>query len=194
MTPDDARAAFAFEGVADEIVYIIGPALVGVIAVAFDPRIALLVAGGLVAVFVTQFALHPSHRLVPHGPRTRRGPTQAIGNEDLTAARRRAIVIALVLAGMLGMGVFFGGSQASLTAFAGRAGIPDGGALLYASMAVGSAITTIAMVRVPDRIGPSVRWCVAAGGMALGAALMLVADSVPRSSSPERSRERSRGP
>jgi hypothetical protein len=174
MSPDDTRAAFAFEGFVDEIVYIVGPALVGVLAVAFDPRVALLLAGVLVAAFVTRFAVHPSHRLVPRGLAMPRAP-RGVGSR----ASRRTVLIALVLAGMVSMGVFFGASQAGMTAFAGHAGIPDAGALLYAVMAVGSAVTTIAMVLVPERIGPATRWCLAAAGMTTGALLMLAADSIP---------------
>jgi MFS family permease len=176
MSPDDTRAAFAFEGVADEIVYVIGPAAVGLLAVAFDPRIALLVAGALVAVFVTRFATHRSHLLVPRGIRVER----AVGADAAApGSRSTRLLIVLVLAGAVCMGVFFGGSQAALTAFAARAGIPDAGALLYSVMAVGSAVTTVAMVLVPDRIGAATRWCAAAAGMVAGAVLLLSAGSVP---------------
>merc|ERR1711969_385094 len=62
MSGDDLSAAFAFEGVTDEVVYIIGPALVGILAVTVSPEVALLSAAALIAVFVTQFALHPTAR------------------------------------------------------------------------------------------------------------------------------------
>jgi MFS family permease len=172
LAPDDLPAAFAFEGVADEVAYIIGPALVGLTAAFVSPQAATILAGGLVAVFATVFALHPSHRLVPRGRRAERTEAHAP-----RPGRRGLVVVALV--GMLAMGVFFGASQTGLTSFAERAGIPDAGALLYAVMAVGSAATTMSMVLVPERIGTWVRWGVAATGMAVGAAFMLAATDIP---------------
>ncbi|MCV5626643.1 hypothetical protein OFN31_34005, partial [Escherichia coli] len=42
-------AAFAYEGAADEASFALGPALVGLVAVAISPSGALLVAAGLLA-------------------------------------------------------------------------------------------------------------------------------------------------
>ena len=77
------------------------------------------------------------------------------------------------------MGVFFGASQAGLTAFAQAQGMPDAGALFYAVMAVGSAVTTLVMVALPPSIGPWTRWIGAAVGMALGGVGMTLAPTVP---------------
>lgn len=168
----DLSAAFAFEGVADEIAYIVGPAVVGLVATFVSPHAALLLSAGLVAVFVTAFAVHPSYRLVPRGRRA------VIETPELRPARGRTVLVAFCFTGMLAMGLFFGGSQTALTAFAGHIGIPDAGALLYAVMAVGSAVTTLAMVRVPARIGFGTRWVVAAVGMMAGSLLMLAANDL----------------
>src|SRR5690606_25914742 len=56
-------AAFSYEGAADEASFVLGPALVGAIAVLIDPGAALLVAAGLLAVFGCWFALHPTARI-----------------------------------------------------------------------------------------------------------------------------------
>lgn len=166
--PGDLPVAFAFEGVADEVAYIVGPALVGLTATFVSPLAALVLSGALVAVFATAFAVHRSHRLVPRG--TRATTVRTGGRRPA----RRAVLVAACFTGMLSMGLFFGGSQTALTAFAASVGIPDAGALLYAVMAVGSAATTMSMVKVPERIGPWQRWCLSAAGMALGSLLMLV--------------------
>lgn len=170
LAPEDLPAAFAFEGAVDEVAYIFGPALVGLTAAFVSPQAATLLAGGLVVAFASVFAVHPSHRLVPR----RRGPRAA----GRAPGRRRGIVV-VALAGMLAMGVFFGASQTGLTSFAERAGIPDAGALLYAVMAVGSAVTTLSMVLVPERVGTWARWTLAALGMACGAVWMLSAADIP---------------
>jgi MFS family permease len=177
MLPDDPHAAFAFEGVIDEIAYIFGPALVGILAVAFGPQVAMLVAAALIGVFVTQFALHRTHRIVPQRGLVLR-PEPVPGSSHGRSVRR-TILLGVTFVGMVSMGVFFGGSQTGLTAFAAQQGIPDAGALLYAIMAVGSSVTTLAMVLVPERIGPWMRWSVAAGGMVVGAVLMLTATGIP---------------
>lgn len=172
IAPDDLPAAFAFEGVVDEVVYIFGPALVGLVAAFISPQWAMVMAGAFIVVFATQFALHPSHRLVPRGERVPRA------HDARSRAGVRGLMV-VVLLGMLAMGVFFGGSQTALTAFADHAGIPDGGALLYAVMAVGSAATTLSMVLVPERVGTWTRWILAASGMAVGALLLLGAPDIP---------------
>lgn len=174
ITVDDLPAAFAFEGVVDEIVYIFGPALVGLTSAFVSPQAAVLLAAALIAVFATQFAVHGSHRRVPR--RVRR--TDA-ASAPVAPPRGRRLLVAVVFLGFVAMGVFFGGSQTGLTAFAEVAGIPDAGALLYSVMAVGSAATTISMVLVPERIGRWTRWSIAAAGMTAGSLLMLSAPSVP---------------
>jgi MFS family permease len=172
---DDLRAPFAFEGVLDEAVYIIGPAAVGIVAVVWSPQASVIVSGVLVIVFVTGFALHPSHALVPHGI----GGPAARSESDTTTPGIRIALIAITFAGMLSMGTFFGSSQAGLTAFAEESGIAGAGALLYAVMAVGSAVTTLAMVAVPERVGPWLRWAIAAAGMLVGSVLLFTAGTVP---------------
>jgi MFS family permease len=173
ITSEDLPAAFAFEGVVDEMVYIFGPALVGLTAAFVAPQAAVLLAAILIAVFATQFAMHASHRLVP-----RRTPRPEAADSAPARPGRRLLVAAIFL-GFVSMGVFFGGSQTGLTAFAEVAGIPDAGALLYAVMAVGSAVTTVAMVLVPERIGRWTRWSIAAAGMTAGSLLMLAAPGIP---------------
>lgn len=175
MAPAEVSTAFAFEGVVDEIVYIIGPALVGIVAVAISPQIALLTAGALVAVFVTQFAVHRSHRTVPR----RAARDERDTRPGVSRSTRQGALIAVVFVGMLSMGVFFGSSQTGLTAFASEQGIPGAGALLYAAMAVGSAVTTLSMVLLPERIGTWTRWSLAGAGMTMGGMLMLFAPNVP---------------
>lgn len=173
VAPQHRQTAFAFEGAIDEVVYIFGPALVGLIAVVSGPAAALIVSGLLVAVFVSWFAVHPSHRLVPR----RRKRSAAAGDARPPRMRGRdRLLVAVAFTGMLAMGVFFGASQTGLTAFAEEAGISGAGPLLYAVMAVGSAATTLAMVVVPGRIRPWARWMIAGAGMTAGSLLLVLAD------------------
>jgi len=92
---------------------------------------------------------------------------------------RRLLPLALTpLLGMVAMGVFFGGTQAAVTAFATQAGRPGLAGLLYAVMGVGSAATALAVVALPERIGPRRRWVCAAAGLTAASALTLVATGV----------------
>ena len=52
-------AAYSYEGAADEASFAVGPAVVGVAAVAISPSGGLVTAAVLLAVFGTAFALHP---------------------------------------------------------------------------------------------------------------------------------------
>ncbi|GMA90271.1 hypothetical protein GCM10025869_08000 [Homoserinibacter gongjuensis] len=59
--------ALGYETMADEISFVGGPILVGVLATAFGPAAPLLVAAALTLVFVAAFGLHPTAVAVPPG-------------------------------------------------------------------------------------------------------------------------------
>jgi predicted MFS family arabinose efflux permease len=178
--PRTVEAAMSYESTADEVSFVLGPALVGVLASAGSPQAAVLVAAGGVAVFGTAFALHPTARAVaplapddgttPHGatsPAARTG--HAVGIAALV--RREAVV----LVGMLAMGLLFGGTQAALTALTRDAGIPGSAGLVYAVMGVGSAVTALSVVALPRRWGLRSRWISFAAGLVAGTIALVVA-------------------
>src|SRR3954469_8260688 len=100
------NGTMAYESAADEMVFIVGPFLVGLLATAIAPWVAIAGAAVLTSVFVTAFALHPTGRV-------QRGPeqlwNQAPACELLTAR------LLTVVAGTLGVGIFFGTTLTSLT-------------------------------------------------------------------------------
>lgn len=181
--PRTVEAAMSYESTADEVSFVLGPALVGVLASAGSPQVAVLVAAGGIAVFGTAFALHPTARAVaplarpapddgttPHGatsPATRAG--HAVGIAALV--RREAVV----LVGMLAMGLLFGGTQAALTALTRDAGVPGSAGLVYAVMGVGSAVTALSVVALPRRWGVRSRWISFAAGLVAGTIALVVA-------------------
>src|SRR5699024_6527695 len=65
---DVVDAAFSYEGAADEASFVLGPALVGVVAALLNPGAALVAAGVLLAAFGTWFAVHPTADLVGRPP------------------------------------------------------------------------------------------------------------------------------
>lgn len=151
--PRTVEAAMSYESTADEVSFVLGPALVGVLASAGSPQVAVLVAAGGIAVFGTAFALHPTARATLHAPATSSDAGTGTGTTSaatdtvgtLALVRREAVV----LVGMLAMGLLFGGTQAALTALARDAGVPGSAGLVYAVMGVGSAVTALSVVALP---------------------------------------------
>ena len=156
-------AAFAYEGAADEASFALGPALVGLLAVAIDPSGALLAGAALLAVFGTAFALDQS---------AVRTHAYALTHAHLGGAGRllSAALVVLALA-QLCIGVLFGATQTGATVLATAAGNPGAAGFVHATLGVGSAVAGLATAYLPARIGYERR--------ALGAAVALVVLSTP---------------
>jgi MFS family permease len=161
-------AAFSYEGAADEASFVLGPALVGVIAVLIDPGAALLVAAGLLAVFGCWFALHPTARIARHHV------------AESAALRRRLITAGLVIlaAAQLLIGVVFGATQTGTTALAtleGKAGVAG---LVHALLGVGSVIAGLSVAGLPERFGYERRLVTFAGALFLLSAPLLAVGTI----------------
>lgn len=139
--PRTIDAAFSYEGAADEASFVLGPALVGVIAAVANPVVSLVVAAVLLGAFGTWFALHPTGALV--------GPAPAG-----TGAVARLLTPALVLlaATQLGVGMVFGSVQTGTSVLATQAGMPGMTGLLHALLGVGSVLAGLAVVAVPETL------------------------------------------
>jgi MFS family permease len=155
-------AAFSYEGAADEASFAIGPALIGLAAVAVSPGGALLLAAALLAVFGTAFALDPSARLT-HRARH--------AGAALDAGPLLTLTFVVLALGQLAIGMLFGGTQTGATVLATEAGQPGVAGLVHATLGVGSAVAGIATAYLPARIGHERR--------ARAAAVALVVLSVP---------------
>ncbi|MFN3949294.1 MFS transporter [Microbacterium sp.] len=139
--------AMAYESAADETAFVIGPFVVGVLAALIAPWAPIVGAAVLSFVFVTAFALHPTGRAVP--ARSER--------EEMAPFRELLHPRMLVLvAAVFGVGLFFGSTLTSLTAFMDAQGAPEAGALLYGVMGVGSAVLALAVALLPERF--PLRW------------------------------------
>ena len=181
LTADEPRtlsAAMSYESTADEVSFVLGPALVGVLAAAGSPQVAVVVAAVLVATAGTAFALHPTARTAAPA---HAGPASTAVAHGAPAGLRAALHLvrreSVAVVGMVAMGLLFGGTQAALTAFTRDAGSPDVAGLVYAVMGVGSAVTALSVVALPDRWSHAARWAGFAGGLLLGAGSLLGAAS-----------------
>ena len=152
-------AAFAYEGAADEASFVLGPALVGVAAVAVSPAGALLLGAVMLAGFGTWFGLHRTATAA-------RRPTLSAGGP----ARLPAVFVVLLTAQVC-IGVLFGATQTGTTALATASGQPGAAGLVHALLGIGSVIAGLAMVLLPERVGHERR--------VLGAAALLVVLSAP---------------
>lgn len=160
-------AAFSYEGAADEASFVLGPALVGVLAVIADPSGALVCAAIVLAAFGSWFALHPTAALTGND----RLPGQARGR--LFGAAFVVLVIAQMCVGMV-----FGGTQTGSTVLATSEGQPGLAGVIHATLGVGSVIAGLAVTGLPERVLYATRMLVSAFGLLLLSAPLLFVDSI----------------
>ncbi|MEW1834644.1 MFS transporter [Microbacterium sp. NPDC079995] len=143
------ESTMGYESAVDETVFVFGPVLVGVIAIAATPAAPVLAAAGLTLVFVTAFALHPTARTAGlAGHVAEREPARAVARPGILVAA----------AGTFATGLFFGAMLTSLTAFAEESGFPEQTGILYGIMGIGSALLALGVGLLPRRFALPWRW------------------------------------
>lgn len=150
----------AYESAADEIVFVFGPVIVGLLATTMSPAAPVIGAGVLALVFVSAFALHPTASVAApaHGERPAQAPARELARPALVAT----------VVGTLGMGLFFGAMLTSLTAFMSERGAPEQAGLVYGAMGIGSAALALGVALFPARFTLAARWLVFAGILVAG--------------------------
>jgi MFS family permease len=159
--PGDRRAAvlngtMAYESAADEVVFIFGPFIVGLLATTLNPAAPIIGAAVLTVVFVSAFALHRSAAV----------PAVGDGEVALRRAPARELFrpgLIVVTVGVLGMGLFFGSTLTALTSYLADVGHPEQAGLVYGVMGVGSAALALGVAWFPLRFGLRWRWLTFAG-------------------------------
>lgn len=163
--------ALSLEGTADEITFVLGPALVGLLASLVAPWLPLALAAAMTLTLVTLFAFHPTSALV--GPR--QAVSSSVGNAGYVSAQRpNWWLVAVPVAAMLCMGTFFGSSQTALTAFTGVYGSVDQAGLMYAIMGASSAVTALSVAYWPTKFSYGWRWVLSASLMAASTVMFLL--------------------
>ena len=160
----------AYESAADEIVFVFGPVIVGLLATTMSPAAPVIGAAVLALVFVSAFALHPTARV--GAPAGAAKPAQAPARE----LARPALVTTVV--GALGMGLFFGAMLTALTAFMAERGAPEQAGLVYGAMGIGSAALALGVALFPARFTLTARWLVFAMVLVAGTVALPFVDSV----------------
>lgn len=170
----DLDTALSYESTADEVTFVLGPALVGILASLVAPWLPLALAAAMTVTLVPAFAMHPSHHSVPG---TRRSSGRK--GRDAVNGVKLPWTVALPVVAMVCMGTFFGSTQAALSAFsAGIAGAEIAG-LLYAVMGLSSAAAALSVAYWPRRAGLALRWVLCGVLMAGLAVLLIVPASLP---------------
>ncbi len=163
-------ATMAYESAADEVVFIVGPFVVGILGTTLDPWAPVAGAALLTLVFVTAFALHPS-ALAAAG-----ADVQAAPPAPAREIARPALLA--VVAGIFGVGLFFGSMLTSLTSFMADHGEPASAGLVYGVMGIGSAALALGVALFPATFSLRARWLVFGATMLAGAALLPFVSSV----------------
>ncbi len=160
--------AFSYEGAADEASFVMGPALVGLVAALLDPAAALLLAAGLLLVFATWFAVHATVALIGR-------PDHADGT-----VRGRLITGGLVIlaTAQLVVGLIFGSVQAGASVLATEAGEPGLTGLLHGLLGVGSVVAGLAVAGMPEAFRYESRLRVFASGLLVLSLPLLVVNSL----------------
>ncbi|MBW3639852.1 MAG: MFS transporter [Actinobacteria bacterium] len=163
---DEVARAYAWEAVADEVVFVLGP-LVVVGCALLDPAVGLLAALGLGAAgtlsFVAQSATEPSVPVAEPGRRP-----SALASPGL-----RTLTVS-----MLFVGVLFGTVEVAMVAFAEERGSDAGGGLLLALVAGGSAAAGLAYGALDWKAPLHRRFQLSLVGLAVGLLPLLLAPSV----------------
>ncbi|WP_022901357.1 MFS transporter [Humibacter albus] len=164
------NATFSYESAADEVTFVFGPVLVGVLATTAGPQAAVVGGALLEFVFVTAFALHSTSKLAAHETAVHdRAPAREL-------VRPRLLVL---VTGATGIGLFFGAMLTALTALMTTLGDPDQSGLVYGAMGVGSAAFALGMALMPERFSLRARWLVFGVVLLGGASAFPLAGTVP---------------
>lgn len=165
-------ATLAYESAADEIVFVFGPVIVGLLATMVSPTAPLIAAAALTVIAVGAFALHRSANT-----RMSASDREALVPAPVTDLFRPRVLV-LVL-GMLAIGAFFGSTLTSLTSFMGDRGDSESAGIYYGIMGIGSAILALSVAIMPPRFTPRYRWLVFATVLSVGGLLISRAHDVP---------------
>jgi len=161
-------AAFSYEGAADEASFVLGPAMIGVLAIIAEPAGALLAAAVVLAVFGSWFAIHWTSELV-----AKRSTTGGSGTEPLWSVAFAVLVVA-----QLCVGAIFGSVQTGTAVLARAEGHAGSAGLIHAVLGIGSVVAGLAITALPERVLYATRMLVASVGLLVLSAPLLLVDSI----------------
>ena len=166
--PREVQTAFALEAVLDEVVFVVGPVVVTMLATGWHPVAGLTTA--VVSGLIGTFAFAAQRRTEPPA-----------GHRDASGARepmpwRLVLTLAAVC---LTLGGLFGAAEVTTVAFAEEQGMRWAAGWLLAAWAVGSLLAGLVTGAVHWRSGPDVRLRWGSAAMALAMVPLIFVESVP---------------
>ena len=152
----ELNTALSYESTVDEMVFVLGPALVGIAASAAVPVAPLVLAATLVLAAGVPFAM------------TAPGKLDAAEEESGRPGIIRVLwAVAPAIGVMFCIGMFFGSVQTGTTERALALGSASTAGLVYAVMGIGSAFIALMAVAIPDSVRISTRVILGGLGMTL---------------------------
>ncbi|MEU6356721.1 MFS transporter [Streptomyces sp. NPDC047072] len=155
-------SALAYEASADELSFVTGPALVGLLA-AVGPLAPTVLTMSLIAATTLPFALL-------HGG----GASGQPGAEQNGQARLPRLPLAVMFLAMAAVGAVFGAVQTAVTVYADALGEPGVSGLVYAEFGVGSALAGAACAWLPRRFSLHARYVTFAAALCAGTLVLYV--------------------
>ena len=168
---DRLHTAFALESVLDEVVFIVGPIVVTLLATLVHPAVGLLVAAAVA--LVGMFLLAAQGRSEPPVVVVDR----SAASPRTTVLRMRGIVVLAVV--FFAAGGLFGSAEVTVAAVTRAAGAPAAAGLLLALWALGSMLSGLVYGAVRWRSRPHARFVAALVLLALLTAPLAVVGTVP---------------
>jgi hypothetical protein len=162
--------AFALESLANELAFLVGPALVSILGATGHSALGTTLAGTLVVTGGLCFAAQ-----------RRTAPPVASGAAGHNRASRSLLRpgFAVLVGVNLAIGGFFGATQVSVTAFAVEHGAAGAAAALFTASGCASLLAGWLYGLRRWRTAPRVQLAVAAAGLTAGCLPLLVAGSLP---------------
>ena len=184
VVPDAARlqVAYALESVLDEVVFIVGPVLVTVLAAAASPELALASTLAFVGSGVLAFAAQRGTE--PGVSRSPGGSASHLGSRGDRHRHRRPTAldvpgIRVVAVAFVALGAVFGALEVSMVAFAGEQHASGVAGPLLAVLAAASLCAGLVYGVRAWQAPLHRRFPVAAVLLAVGVVPLLIVDSVP---------------
>jgi MFS family permease len=187
VAPDTARlqVAYALESVLDEVIFIVGPVLVTLLATAASPAVAVASTLAFVATGVLTFAAQRGTEPAPSARTAadRAATARPAGDRGNRADRRRTAIavpgVRVVATAFVALGAVFGALQVSMVAFAGEQGARGAAGPLLAVLAGASLCAGVVYGARAWRAPLHRRFAVALGLLAVGVVPLAIVDSVP---------------
>jgi MFS family permease len=167
--PGQVQTAYALEAVFDEVVFILGPILVTVLATLVDPVLGLAVAAVAGSLGAWAFALQRDTAPPAHAQRA--------AEETGIPLPWRTLVPLTVVSACLG--VLFGAAEVTTVAFAEEQGSPAWAGGLLALWALGSLLSGVVTGAMTWRADTATRVRWGATAMACAMAPLFLVDSLP---------------